>query len=36
MIKVQPKNLQDMLKISGVGEAKVQKYGEVFLNILIG
>jgi ATP-dependent DNA helicase RecQ len=36
MIKVQPKNLQDMLKISGVGEAKVQKYGEVFLNILLG
>jgi ATP-dependent DNA helicase RecQ len=36
MIKIQPKNLQDMLKISGVGEAKVQKYGEVFLNILLG
>jgi len=36
MIKIQPKNLQDMLKISGVGEAKVRKYGEVFLNILLG
>lgn len=34
MIKVQPKALDDMLQISGVGEAKIKSYGQIFLEIL--
>lgn len=34
MIKVKPKSLDDMLKINGVGEAKIKSYGKVFLKIL--
>lgn len=34
MIKVKPKSLEDMKQISGVGEAKIKSYGELFLEIL--
>jgi ATP-dependent DNA helicase RecQ len=36
MIKQKPKSLSDMLNINGVGQAKIDKYGEVFLRILQG
>jgi ATP-dependent DNA helicase RecQ len=36
MVKVKPKSFDDMLKISGVGEAKIRNYGEDFLQILQG
>ncbi len=35
MIKQRPQTLEDMSKISGVGAMKLDKYGEVFLGILI-
>ena len=35
MIKVKPKNSQDLLKISGVGAAKAERYGQIFLEILL-
>ena len=31
MAKVRPKNLQEMLKINGVGPSKLKKYGSLFL-----
>lgn len=34
MIKVSPKSLADMGDVSGVGQAKIEKYGEIFLKIL--
>lgn len=34
MIKKAPKNLDEMREISGVGEAKVKKYGKMFLDII--
>jgi ATP-dependent DNA helicase RecQ len=34
MVKVKPKNLEEMSKISGIGQAKVEKYGSIFLEIL--
>ncbi len=34
MIKFQPKSASDLMKISGVGEAKMKKYGKVFLEII--
>lgn len=34
MVKAKPKNLDEMAKISGVGEAKIKKYGKVFLEVL--
>ena len=34
MCLVRPKNAADMLKISGVGEYKVQKYAEKFLTAI--
>ena len=36
MVKVLPKSLSEMSKISGVGEAKVKKYGEKFLRVVNG
>lgn len=36
MVKTLPKNLNEMTKISGVGEAKIKKYGKEFLQILNG
>ena len=36
MIKVRPKSLAEMGEISGVGEAKIKRYGAVFLEILSG
>jgi len=36
MVKVLPKSLSEMSKISGVGEAKVKKYGEEFLRVVNG
>lgn len=34
MVKILPKSLEEMTKISGVGEAKIKKYGAEFLQIL--
>lgn len=34
IIKTMPKNLQEMSKISGFGEVKLKKYGDIFLNLL--
>ncbi len=34
MVKILPKSLDEMTKISGVGEAKVKKYGEEFLRVV--
>lgn len=34
LVKIKPKTLDDMRGISGVGEAKMQKYGQSFLDIL--
>jgi ATP-dependent DNA helicase RecQ len=34
MIQHRPANLNDMLSISGVGQAKLQKYGQAFLDVL--
>ena len=36
MIKLRPKNLADLGGITGVGEAKIKKYGKVFLEVLAG
>jgi len=35
MIKVKPQSLEEMGKISGVGEAKIKSYGKLFLEILV-
>src|SRR3989338_940741 len=34
MIKKHPQNLEEMRKISGVGEEKLKKYGQIFLNLI--
>lgn len=34
MIQQRPPTLSDMLEVSGVGQAKLQKYGQVFLELL--
>jgi len=34
MIKARPQNDNDLAKISGIGQAKIEKYGEVFLELL--
>ncbi len=35
MVKSKPKNFDEMLKISGVGQQKIDKYGEDFLRIIL-
>jgi ATP-dependent DNA helicase RecQ len=34
MVKILPQTLSDLTKISGVGEAKMKKYGEIFLELV--
>jgi ATP-dependent DNA helicase RecQ len=34
MIHHRPAALEDMLEISGVGRAKLEKYGQIFLDAL--
>ena len=34
MAKSKPKSLEEMLEISGVGESKLDKYGEDFLKVI--
>ena len=34
MINLKPKSLNDMSKIGGVGEAKIKRYGQIFLELL--
>jgi ATP-dependent DNA helicase RecQ len=34
MVKVKPKTREDLSEISGVGEAKIKKYGQIFLEAL--
>ena len=34
MVKYRPKSMSEMLKISGVGEAKFKSYGEAFLEVI--
>ena len=35
MVKQRPQTLEDMSKISGIGVIKLEKYGEVFLGVLV-
>ena len=35
MIKVKPRSIDEMSKITGIGEAKIKRYGQVFLDILL-
>ncbi len=35
MIKVKPMSIDDMSEITGIGEAKIRRYGQVFLNVLL-
>ncbi|MFT7098748.1 MAG: ATP-dependent DNA helicase RecQ [Rickettsiales bacterium] len=34
MIQLKPKSLREMMKINGVGEAKLENYGQIFLDLL--
>ena len=34
MVKMKPKNFEELAKIGGVGEAKIKKYGKVFLDLM--
>ncbi|MFT7088065.1 MAG: ATP-dependent DNA helicase RecQ [Rickettsiales bacterium] len=34
MVQLRPKSLQEMMKINGVGEAKLENYGQVFLELV--
>jgi superfamily II DNA helicase RecQ len=34
MIKTNPQNLEEMKKVSGVGDSKIKAYGQIFLEIL--
>ncbi len=34
MIRLRPTALEDMLEVSGVGQSKLEKYGQVFLDVL--
>lgn len=34
MVKLRPNSLTEMAKISGVGEAKIKKYGQIFLELI--
>ena len=36
MAAVRPENLEDLLLVSGVGERKLEKYGNEFLEVLKG
>lgn len=35
MAEIRPKNLQEMLNITGIGQHKLQQYGQYFLDLLI-
>jgi len=35
MIKVKPGSIEEMSEITGIGEAKIKRYGQVFLDILL-
>ena len=35
MADLKPQSLEEMSRISGVGEAKLKKYGEIFLESII-
>jgi ATP-dependent DNA helicase RecQ len=35
MVKIKPQSLDQMLDISGVGQAKIDRYGQVFLDIIL-
>ena len=35
MIKTKPRSIDEMSEITGIGEAKIKRYGQVFLNILL-
>ena len=34
MIQQRPQRVEDLLQISGIGQAKLEKYGQIFLDIL--
>jgi ATP-dependent DNA helicase RecQ len=34
MLEVRPQNTQQLMQVSGVGDAKAQKYGHAFLDVL--
>ena len=35
IIKVKPGSIEEMSEITGIGEAKIKRYGQVFLDILL-
>jgi ATP-dependent DNA helicase RecQ len=35
LAKARPKNFDDMLEISGIGEAKLKKFGQTLLDVII-
>jgi ATP-dependent DNA helicase RecQ len=34
MIQQRPQRVEDLLQISGIGQAKLEKYGQIFLDII--
>ena len=36
MIRLMPRNLDELSRVSGVGQAKLEKYGERFLGAISG
>ena len=34
MIRLRPNSLTDMLEVTGVGQRKLEKYGQIFLDVL--
>jgi ATP-dependent DNA helicase RecQ len=36
MLRVRPVSLDEMMQVSGVGEAKLRRYGQAFLDVLTG
>jgi superfamily II DNA helicase RecQ len=35
MIKVKPMSIDEISEITGIGEAKIKRYGQVFLDVLL-
>ena len=35
LAKVRPKNFEDMLEISGIGKAKLKKFGQTLLDVIL-
>ena len=35
LIRIKPKNLNQMLQVSGIGQHKLQQYGQIFLEAML-